>query len=136
MGTIQDRDIHADANIARVPLTFHKDDVAISQADVKVASFKPGYDFEIVGVQHFAAGVAANASYMVKIGATNALDAAAVPVAATRGDATLHATRANRQGTEADEINLHVTTDGTGTLTDLSVIVLIRPRGLRGEPRT
>jgi hypothetical protein len=124
---LDDANISKGAGVARLPVTFHKDDVAISQADAKVAAFKPGFAFEIVGVQHFAAGVVAAASYVVKIGATAAISAT-TPAAGARGDATLAAAVSGGAGSE---INLHVTTDGTGTLTDLTVVVLIRPTATR-----
>jgi hypothetical protein len=124
---LDDANISKAAGVARLPVTFHKDDVAASQADAKVAAFKPGFAFEIVGVQHFAAGVAAAASYTVKIG-TTAATTATTPAAGARGDAALAAVISGGAG---DEINLHVTTDGLGSLTDLAVVVLIRPTATR-----
>lgn len=128
---VDDRNTSPDASFVRQSVTLHRASVAASQADVLVASFRPGFDFEIVDVQAFANGVTATASYMVKIGATNALAAATTPTADTRGSAALHATAANRRGTASEDINLHVTTNGTGAFADLSVIVTFRSSRLR-----
>lgn len=134
MSTIQDRDVHQQANVAKEYITLGRGTVAANQADVKVDSFKPGYAFEIVSVQEFGSAVTATATYDLKIGTTSALSGARTPVANTRGDATLSATAANKRGTAAQELNLHVTTNGTGAFSNLSVRVGIRPRGMRGEP--
>lgn len=127
----QDQDLAESAGVAREYITLRPVNVAASAAGTKIAAVKPGYAFEIVGVQHFVGTVTATASYDVKIGTTSALSAAAVPVAATRGDAALGATTAARKGTADDEINLHATTDASGALSDVQVIVVIRPQGLR-----
>lgn len=114
--------------IAQQVITLGCKDVAISQADVLQDAFQPGYAFEIVGVEHFTDNIAATASYLVKIGTTNAISAA-TPTADTRGDATLVAGAV--LGSATDVINLHATTDGSGTFTDLRVRVTIRPQGMR-----
>ncbi len=128
---VDETNFRGDSPIARETIKLSVQTVAISQNDVKVDSFKPGYRFQVVGVEHFAEDVAATASYDVKIGTTSVLNAAAVPVADTRGDAPLHGTLANLQGEASEEINLHVTTNGTGTFTGLKVRVTIRPQGTR-----
>lgn len=100
--------------------------VGNSEADTLFDSIKPGFEFEIVAVEHFAEAVTATADYMVKIGTTDALAAREVPTADTREDAGLHATEANLRGDETDEINLHATTDGTGVFTGLKVKVTVK----------
>jgi hypothetical protein len=119
--------VKADNPIAQQTITMGAMSIPISQADVLFDSFKPGFAFEIVGIEHFAADQVDTASYIVDIGTTAACTATTV-VDDTRGDATL---TANVLGTAAHEINLHCTTDGSGTLTDLRVRVTIRPVGLR-----
>lgn len=99
-------------------------------SDLLVDSFVPGFPFEILGIQHVADQIEATAEYDVKIGSTSALNAAEVPVAATREDAVL-AAAADLLGSGSDAINLHCTTDATGLLSGLKVHVTIRPRGLR-----
>lgn len=128
---IDERNTDRGASFVRQSVTLHRAAVGANQADGLVASFAPGFDFEIVDVQHFANNVTATANYMVKIGTTNALAGATVPVADTRGSAALHGTAANRKGKAADAINLHVTTNGTGAFADLSVIVTFRSSKLR-----
>ncbi len=128
---VDEANFKGDSPLAQEAILLVVQTVAISQNDVKADSCKPGYPFQVVSVEHFAEDIAATASYDVKIGTTSALNAAAVPVADTRGDAALSGTLANLQGSASDEINLHVTTDGTGTLTGLKVRVTIRPQGTR-----
>ncbi len=94
-------------------------------------SYKPGYGFEILGIQHIVDEIVATANYDVKIGSTSALAAAEVPVAHTREDAALSSTAANKAGSASEAINLHCTTNATGLLAGLKVHVTIRPTGLR-----
>lgn len=127
---VEDRHIDKNAKVAQRTIAFAVDDVGAGVADGLRGSFVPGYAYEIVGVQHFFRSVTAVCSYMVKNGTTAALSAAAVPVTATRADASLHAALANRRGTKTDAINLHLTTDGGGAAEEGTVYVTIRPRGL------
>ena len=126
MTPIVDRNIDPDADFARHEISLGANDVAISQTDILQDAHQPGFPFEIVSVEHFADGVTAAADYMVKIGTTDALAAVTVPVADTRGNATLHATRANLLGTATGVINLHATTDGSGLFVDLRVRVIYK----------
>lgn len=106
---------------------------AVSQADVIAEKIKPGFDFEIVRVENWARTEAGAVSCDVKIGATSALSAALAFATATRGEATLSATQANRRGDQDAEINVHYTSDGTGALTNGHVTVWIRPFPMHGD---
>jgi hypothetical protein len=127
----REQHFEGDSPLAQRTIDLSVGAVAISQADVLQDSYLPGYAFEIVSIQHFAGALDAAASYDLKIGTTSALTAAEVPVAATREDAVLNATLANLKGGATDAINLHATTDGSGTFTGLKVRVTIRPQGTR-----
>lgn len=128
--TIRDENVSRGAAVARETITLGRDDVAANQAAVLVDAYRPGFPFRIVDVQHFAGGVGPNASYDVRINAATALNAAAVPAAGARGNAVLAASESALTGDADDVINLHVTTDGTGSLADLSVKIGIVPRDL------
>ena len=130
---VKDRHIDKDAKVAIKTIALPFDDIGAGVAGLLRGSYIPGYAFIILGVQHFVRDITANFSYMVKVDATNALSAAAVPADATRGDASLHATRANLKGASTSAINLYLTTDGGGAAEEGTVYVTIRPLGLRGD---
>lgn len=122
-----------DSPILEKDLVLEANDVGNSESDALLDSIKPGFAFKIKSIQVFAEAVTATADYMVKIGSTDAMSSRETPTAATRGDATLHGTEDNLIGTDSEEINLHATTDGTGTFTGLKVKVTIRPHPAGGE---
>jgi len=123
---ITDRNVDQGAAFAQHEVVLGARDIPISQADVLIDAFVPGFPFEITSVQHFADAIVAAATYMVKVAAVDALAAETAPTAVTRGDATLHATLANRRGGATDPINLHMTSDGSGLMTDLKVRVVFQ----------
>ncbi len=129
---VTDKKIHKDAKVALQPISVSLV-TAISQTDLKAFAFKPGYEFEIVSVQTFCSAEAGTVTADVKIGTVSALASPANFTAGTRVDATLSATVLNRRGTSASELNVHYTTDATGSLTNGRVIIVIRPRPLNQE---
>jgi hypothetical protein len=126
MTPVADRSVDPDAAFAQHEIMLGANDIAISQSDILQDAHKPGFPFEIVRVEHFTDAIAATATYMVKIGTTDALAAETAPTADTLGEATLTTTLANRKGSATDVINLHATTDGSGTFTDLRVRVIYK----------
>lgn len=134
---VVDKKVDKDAAIAEKLIPFAIDDVGNSEADTLLGAFNPGYDFEIIGVQAFAASATAGASVDVKIATTSALSAALdldADANGARADAVLSGTLASVRGLSTEDINVHVTTDGTGTVEGLVVYVLIRKRGHAGDP--
>lgn len=123
--------IHRDSPLAKRDVVLSVQSVGNDEAATLFDSYKPGFPFEVVGVQHFAEAIVATASYDVQIGSTSVLAAAEVPTADTREDGVLSATWANRLGGAADELNLKCTTNASGTLTGLKVKVTIIPQGCR-----
>lgn len=121
-----DKGAKVSADYAKHLVVLGAKDVAISQADILQDAHKPGFPFQIVAVEHFATDQVDTATYMVKIGTVDALAAETGVTDLTRGDATLHATLANLLGAVGDVINLHATTNGSGTFTDLKVRVTYR----------
>lgn len=100
---------------------------AVSQAGVKAASIKPGYAFEIVGVDVYALGVTAIISADAKISGVSVLTGVVTPVAATIVPGTLVSSVAGRRGSATDTIDVHYTTNGTGAATQFLVIVRYKP---------
>lgn len=99
---------------------------AVSLAGAVVKSFRPGYGFKIHGVQSFCRTKAGAVSYVVKVGGRTAV-AGGVFTAATRVDAALSSTLANLKGSATEDITIELTTDGTGALTNGSVVIDVRP---------
>ena len=100
--------------------------IAVSQADVKVFSFTPGYNFEIVGFSVFTDDATATVTTILKKG-TTAVTAAVTPVDATEVKGAILQV-GNQYGDADDTINVHVTTDGSGELDYVTWTVLFRRR--------
>jgi hypothetical protein len=132
MSPVTEKQMKASDDIHRREILLFVDDVPISQANVLFDSFKPGYAFEVLAVQHYAEAITAAADYDVDIGAVSCLAAHEVPTAVTREDAVLATAKSARRGTAAEALNLRVTTDGSGLFTGLKVRVTIRKVGLGG----
>ncbi len=127
---VTERHFEKDAAFLRKTIMLAVQAVGNSETDTLFDSFKPGYRFKILAIEHYAEGVTAAADYNIKIGTVSALAAVEVPTAATREDAVLNATAANLNGSATDVINLHSTTDGSGDFTGLKVKVTIRLLGV------
>lgn len=77
-------------------------------------------------VQVFARGVVATASVDLKKGGTSILTGPVTPVAGTVVAGALVAADATKRFGPGDQLNVVVTTNGTGTITDLAVNVRVR----------
>ncbi len=117
-----------DGNAARFThqARCHSRSLPISQADVKVFTFTPGYNFEIVGFKVYTDAIVATVTTILKKG-TTAVTAAVTPVADTEVDGPILQV-GNQYGDADDTLNVHMTSDGSGTLTDATVTVLFRRR--------
>ena len=129
---VVDKSIGPDAGVAREIVLLFVDDVPISQTGQIYDSAIPGFAFYVEKIEHFAEAVTATATFQAFIG-TTALVAASTPVADTLTQATITATEAQRKGTATDDLNIKVTTDGSGLLTGLKVRITIRPYPMGGE---
>jgi hypothetical protein len=132
---VLDRKIHKNANVARDHIAFEVATV-VSLTDAKVGAYKPGFAFQVVGVQVFARTVTATISVQVKIGTVSVLTGAVTPVAATLTEGTLSGTLANVRGSKSDTIFVELTTNASGAATNLGVVVIIRPVPLNAEIAT
>lgn len=139
---VTDKKADQRAVFARAFLDFAKASVAINQAAALVGAAIPWQGIPlpfqaikgwlVENVQVFATAVAATASVDVLIGAVSVLTGAITPVAGTVVQGALAAV-ASRIGKPGDQLNCRVTTNGTGTITDLGVTVTIRPYPLNNE---
>lgn len=100
-------------------------DVPSDQNDVLVADFTPGYAFQITKVEHWVDSINATAEYDLEIGGVSALAAHETPTAGTWEEATLSGTASDLEGTDQEALNLRVTTDSTGSMTNLRVRITI-----------
>lgn len=129
MPKIRDENVQRDADFAKQILTFALADQGNSASDVLLAAARPGFPFRVVGVTAFCVAETATASVDVKIGATSVLSAA---VTLDAGDLEVGTVDDSASvGGSSDEINVHVTTDGSGDTTGVTVGVIIRPEGVR-----
>ena len=122
---LEDRNVLSTAGVALKHVPCVRAAVAISQTDVELLEFKPGKRFVIEEVQVYASAVVAAATIDVKIGGVSVLSTVVTPVADTATIGALVAA-ALRKGTSSSTFTVHVTTDGSGTLTDLQVTVALR----------
>ena len=129
---VTDRKVHPEARLAEKALVVSLV-TATAQGDVKAFSLRPGYGFQVIGVQAYCRSEVGAVTADVKIGTTSVLSAAVAFVTATRVDGVLAASLAARRGTAAGELNVHFTSDGTGALTNGFVVVTIRPYPLNQE---
>lgn len=117
--------------------------VAINQAGVTYDAcipFPVGLKFPgqaaylvIESVQVFCRATAATATVDIKKGATSVLTGGIVPVAATVVEGALVALLATKLFAPGDQLNLVITTNGTGTITDLAVHIVMRPYPMSEE---
>lgn len=126
---VTDQNIPAgpDARFAWQPINFYVPAVAISQTDELIYKHVPGFAFEVVDFQIHVSDQIDTASLMLKKGTTDVLSAALTPVDADQVNGALVLTLA-RFGTETDELNVHVTTDGSGEITDINGTIWVRRR--------
>lgn len=131
--SVQDRNIHKDAYVARECIPLLLGTTAISQTDKETDSTVVGYPFEIERIEVNALTVTATISVNVLIGSTSALASVVTPVAATPTAGTLSTTLANIRGSATDELVLQYTSNGSGAATNGIVRVWVRPIPLNGE---
>lgn len=117
------------------PITFAIASVGINQAAVVYGAQRPPFRGEIVGVTAWSRAMAATATLDVRINEVSVLTALFSPTQGVNPPArgTLVAARASRRFLAGGRVQLYITTNGTGTLTDLVVTVWVRPYPQAGE---
>ena len=121
--TITPTMLHGDCQDRRI-VQAHKSSVAISQSDVEVFEFTAPEALTLSEVQVYCTATAATATVEVKEAGTTVLSAAATPVAGT----VVKPTIADSAIANAAAVTVHVTTDGTGTITDLTVTLIFKAK--------
>ncbi len=113
--------VEATVSQDRRVLTVHRESVSAAQTNVLIYAFSPPVDVTLEEVQVFCRGVTATASVEVRADAVSLLSAPATPLANTIATPVL----ASNSVTASEELRVHVTTNGSGTITDLTVTLLI-----------
>ncbi len=129
---VTDKSIDPASGVAREVVLIVGEDIPISQTAILFDSTVPGFGFYVEKIEDFIQTLTAALTYQVFIGA-QALCAATAPTAVTRADVAITATVAQRKGLKTDDLNIKVTTDGTGLGEGLKVRVHIRPYPMGGE---
>jgi hypothetical protein len=106
--------------VNRYALTCYRSSVGSSESDTEIYRFDPQAELTLEEVQIYCAGVSDSASVDIKEDGVSVLSSAASPVAGsivkpTIADATIAADK---------DLTVHVTTDGTGSIDELSVTML------------
>lgn len=127
-----ERNVPKDAEMARRVYTFHVEDVATGQGGVVFDQVVPEFQGVIEDIDGHAESSAANADVDVRIGGSTVLDSV-VAEPSGRVDPTLLSDKDSRTFSDTEAIDLHITTDGTGTITGLTLQVTVRPRPMGGE---
>ena len=103
-------------------VTAHVSSVGNSQSDVEVFAFDPAENLTLEEVQVYCTATAATASVDVKEGGTTVLSASATPSAGSIVKPTI----SDASISSANEVTVHATTDGSGSITDLTVTLLFK----------
>lgn len=129
---LNDLTVDGDATIAgslsvtgglyRFAVTAHKGSVGSSLTDAEIFEFTMPVAATLESVQVYCTATAATASVDVKEGGTSVLSAAATPSAG----AVVTPTISDANIASGAAVTVHVTTDGTGTITDLSVTLVFK----------
>lgn len=144
--SVNEKKVDAYALFQRRHIPFYVASVGINQAAVLFGACIPygsllvgqqywgTYGWVVENVQAYARTIVATAQVDVQIGAVSVLTGLLTPSGGNAPGAfgTLVAP-ALRRGKLTDQLNLRITTNGTGTLTDLTVTVIIRPFPAGGE---
>lgn len=130
---VTDKKMDVNANTAREQIDFSII-TAVSQAGVLFGANTPGYRFQVVKVAAFAVTVTATITVDVQIGGVSVLTGPITPVAGTEVAGTLTSTLANlRPSGTNNQLQVKLTTNGSGAATNLTVFVWIRPYPLNQD---
>lgn len=114
--------LEASAARDRRMVATYRASVGASQTDVEIFRFDPPVDLTLEEVQVYCTATGATASVNVKEGGASVLSAAATPVAG----AVVKPAIADGQIAAANDVTVHVTTNGTGSITNLTVTLLFK----------
>lgn len=103
-------------------VTAHCASVGSSQTDAEVFEFDPPEDLTLEEVQVYCTATAATAGVDVKEGGTSVLSSSATPAAG----AVVKPTISDGNISASNNVTVQVTTNGTGSITDLTVTLLFK----------
>jgi hypothetical protein len=103
-------------------VTAHVSSVGNSQSDVEVFAFDPAEDLTLEEVQVYCTAMTATASVDVKEGGASVLSTVVTPSAG----AIVGPTISDGDISSGNHVTIHVTTDGGGSLSDLTVTLLFK----------
>ena len=103
-------------------VTASRASVASAQADVQVFAWDAPEDLELDEVQVYCGTATATVSVDVKVAGASMLSSAATPLTGS----VVKPTVSNANVSAAQTVGVHVTTDGTGSLADLTVTLLFK----------
>ena len=143
--SVHERTVESSALLLRRHYPFYVATVGINQAAVLFGAaiphgslalldqINPGMGWIVEGVQAWARAIVATAQIDVQIGAVSVLTGLLTPGGPNDAAFGTLVAPALRRGTRTSQLNMRVTTNGTGTLTDLTVTVVVRPIPAGGE---
>lgn len=125
---VTDRHLEKDSEVAKKEFVVSKQDIGTGLTDAELAEKAPSKDYIIEDVSVYCTATAATASVDAKVAGTTVLQSEVTPSANAVVEGNLVSDREARHGAAGDAITVDVTTDGTGTITDLRVEVVYRIR--------
>lgn len=127
-----ERNVPVEAELARRVYTFHVESVPSGESGVTYDGVKPGFQGVIEDVQGHTEASTASADVDVQIAGTTALDSL-VNDPSGLFQATVDSDKDNRTFADDENVELVLTTGGSGDFTGLTVQVTVRPRPMGGE---
>ncbi len=103
-------------------VTAHRGSVGANETGTEIFEFDPPEDLTLEEVQVYCTATAATASVDVKEGGTSVLSAAATPTAGS----VVKPTVSDGDISADNNVTVHVTTNATGSITDLAVTLLFK----------
>jgi len=103
-------------------VTAHRASVGNNESDTEIFEFDPPENLTLQEVQVYCTATAATASVDVKENGTTVLSAPATPSAGSIVKPTI----SDSSISASNNITVHVTTDGTGSITDLTVTLVFK----------
>lgn len=131
-GDQDQKNVAADSELGRRTYTFHVEDVPSGEAGVTYDGVLPGFQGVVEDVQGHAEASSASADVDVQAGGTSVLDSL-VNDPSGQFQATVDSDKDVRTFADDENLELVLTTDGTGSFTGLTVQVTVRPRPMGGE---
>jgi hypothetical protein len=131
--SVTDLKINKNALAATHSQSFPITTIATGQTAALVGAYAPGKRFQVTRVSVFATGVTSSITVDVQIDGVSVLTGQVTPVAGTEAIGTLVASQKTLRGTNASQLQVKYTTNGSGAAVNLVVRVQIRPWPLNGE---